>query len=65
MDGIQLLTPAEAAAYLRMSKAWLALQRMAGTGPQYIRLGTTSIRYLKSDLNRYIEDGKCIEEAGE
>jgi predicted DNA-binding transcriptional regulator AlpA len=54
------MTCKEAAVYMRMSIAWLAHQRMAGTGPQYVRLGERAVRYRRSDLDRYIADGECI-----
>jgi excisionase family DNA binding protein len=48
-DDETLLTPAEAAKYLKISLSWLAKGRMRGEGPPFVRLGR-SIRYLRSSL---------------
>ena len=40
----RLLTPKEAAKFLRLSVSWLAKARMRGDGPPYMKLGR-SIRY--------------------
>ena len=49
----RLLTPKEAAIFLRVSTSWLAKARMRGDGPPYAKLGG-SIRYLESALVRWI-----------
>ena len=36
---VALLTPAEAAKFLRISESWLAKARMRGDGPPFIRIG--------------------------
>ncbi len=46
---INLLTPKDAAAFLKLSLAWLAKARMRGDGPPYIKLGK-SVRYSKVAL---------------
>jgi predicted DNA-binding transcriptional regulator AlpA len=49
-SGIErLLTPKEAAHFLRVSLSWLAKARMRGDGPPYIRIGR-SIRYAEAIL---------------
>ena len=46
---VALLTPAEAAKFLRISESWLAKARMRGDGPPFIRIGH-SIRYSQTAL---------------
>lgn len=53
--GIELLTTAEAARYLGMSKAFLERDRWAGARIPFVRLGSRSVRYRVSDLDAYIE----------
>ena len=43
----RLLTPKEESQILRVSVSWLAKQRMAGTGPPYLKFGR-SVRYTAS-----------------
>jgi predicted DNA-binding transcriptional regulator AlpA len=45
----ELLTPKEAARFLRMSGSFLAKGRMRGDGPRYRKL-SRAVRYSKSDL---------------
>jgi predicted DNA-binding transcriptional regulator AlpA len=45
----ELLTPKEAAGFLRLSESFLAKARMRGDGPRYRKL-SRSVRYLKADL---------------
>jgi predicted DNA-binding transcriptional regulator AlpA len=45
----RLLTPKEAANFLRLSLSWLAKGRMRGDGPPYVKLGR-AIRYRESAL---------------
>jgi predicted DNA-binding transcriptional regulator AlpA len=49
----RLLTPKEAANFLRLSSSWLAKARMRGDGPPFVKPGR-SIRYRESDLLRWI-----------
>jgi hypothetical protein len=48
-DSIELLTPKEAATFLRLSESFLAKARMRGDGPRYRKL-SRSVRYLRADL---------------
>jgi excisionase family DNA binding protein len=48
-----LLTPAEAAAFMKVSLSFLAKARHAGTGPVYRKIGR-AVRYLRSDLDTYL-----------
>jgi Helix-turn-helix domain len=50
--GGRLLTPKEAADYLRVSLSWLAKARMRGDGPPYATFGR-SIRYPENSLITY------------
>jgi hypothetical protein len=43
-SGERLLTPRDAANFLRVSGSWLAKARMRGDGPPYLKIGR-SIRY--------------------
>ena len=45
----ELLTPKEAAGFLRLSASFLAKARMRGDGPRYRKL-SRSVRYLRADL---------------
>jgi len=51
----------DAARYLNVSDSWLRQTRMAGRadGPPYRRLGTRMIRYLRVDLDRWLEQRVC------
>jgi hypothetical protein len=46
---VVLLTPKEAARFLKVSLSWLAKARMRGDGPRYIKFGK-SIRYSEAAL---------------
>ena len=46
-----LLTPSEAATYLRASKSYLDKLRVYGGGPRFLRFGKRKILYRKSDLD--------------
>lgn len=50
----RLLTPKEAAHFLRVSVSFLAKARMRGDGPIYIRIGR-SIRYAVSALLQWLK----------
>ena len=51
----QLLTTAEAATYISMSKAFLERDRWAGARIPFIKMGSRAVRYRKSDLDAYID----------
>jgi excisionase family DNA binding protein len=46
-----LLTVAEAAKYLRVSKSFLDKSRVSGGGPEFIRIGKRKILYRTSALD--------------
>ncbi len=49
-----LVTVAEAAAILRVSKSSLHKWRCAGSGPKYIKIGSR-VRYRAADLANFVE----------
>jgi hypothetical protein len=51
---VVLLTPKEAAMFLRVSLSWLAKARMSGDGPPYIQIGR-SIRYSEDALIQWMK----------
>lgn len=50
----QLLSTAEAANYLGVSKAFLERDRWAGARVPFIKVGARAVRYRLDDLNTYI-----------
>lgn len=50
-----LLTTAQAAHYLCVSKAFLERDRWAGARVPFIRIGSRTVRYRRTDLDAYIE----------
>lgn len=50
-----LLTTAQAADYLGVSKAFLERDRWAGAQIPFIRVGTRSVRYQRSTLESYVQ----------
>lgn len=51
----RLLTTAEAAGFLGVSKAFLERDRWAGARVQFIKVGSRAVRYRLSDLEHFIE----------
>jgi predicted DNA-binding transcriptional regulator AlpA len=49
----RLLTPKEAASFLRVSDSWLAKARMRGDGPPFLKVGR-SIRYSRAALVQWL-----------
>ena len=58
-----LLSTEQAGQYLNRHPRTLANERVAGTGPRYIRMGR-QIRYQKSDLDAYIQQGQVVRGGG-
>jgi predicted DNA-binding transcriptional regulator AlpA len=59
-------TEEEAAAYIAMSRSFLRQSRMNGDlegrvpGPRFIKVGSRAIRYLREDLDMWLETfAKC------
>lgn len=48
-----LLTPVEAARFLKVSLSWLAKARMRGDGPAYVKVGR-AIRYGDAALSQWM-----------
>jgi len=53
---MELLTPKEAAHFLKLSVSFLAKARMRGDGPKYRKL-SRAVRYPKSDLLDWVRAG--------
>jgi predicted DNA-binding transcriptional regulator AlpA len=49
-----LLTPKEAALFLKMSESWLAKARMRGDGPPFIKIGR-AIRYSEAAVQQWLK----------
>ena len=54
----ELLTPKEAARFLKMSTSFLAKKRMHGGGPTYSKSGR-SVRYTKAALLKWLKSREC------
>ena len=50
----QTLTSLQTARFIGMSESWLRQTRMRGGGPPFLKLGR-SVRYFRSDLQRWLE----------
>jgi predicted DNA-binding transcriptional regulator AlpA len=57
----QTLTNDEAAEYIGFSSSWMRQSRMSGRvdTPPFLRVGGRSIRYLRTDLDRWLEQRRC------
>ena len=51
---MELLTTKQAAELLGVSMAFLERDRRAGATVPFVRIGSRTVRYLKSDLEEYI-----------
>ncbi|MDJ0709567.1 MAG: helix-turn-helix domain-containing protein [Woeseiaceae bacterium] len=56
---MELLTTKQAAKYLGVSMAFLERDRWAGAQVPFVRIGSRTVRYLKSDLEEYIRERRC------
>lgn len=67
MEQQRALTEIQAAEYLSVSRSLLRQSRMNGeregrlSGPAFIKLGSRSIRYLREDLDKWLESFPRIE----
>lgn len=52
----ELLTTAQAATYLCVSKAFLERDRWAGARIPFIKVGSRAVRYRREDLENYVEN---------
>ena len=55
--GPALLSERDAAIYLGMSMSYLRKSRRFGEGPEFVRIGSKTIRYRVSDLQVFIDAG--------
>jgi excisionase family DNA binding protein len=53
-----LLTEEEAATLLRVKRFTLRKWRRTGGGPRFIRCGWRLIRYVRSDIDEWLNDNK-------
>lgn len=53
-----LLTTADAARYLGVSKAFLERDRWAGAKVPFVQIGNRAIRYEQSDLEKFIANNR-------
>jgi excisionase family DNA binding protein len=56
----KLLTTAEAATLLGVSKAFLERDRWAGARVPFVRVGARAVRYRRSDLDAFVESHKHV-----
>ena len=54
----KLLTTAEAAAFLGVSKAFLERDRWAGARIPFVRIGSRAVRYERSTLEEHVRQGR-------
>ena len=54
----EMLTPKEAAKFMKMSASFLAKKRMNGDGPTYSKSGR-SVRYSKAALLNWLKSREC------
>ena len=50
-----LLTPTEAADFVKLTPRFLAVRRSTGDGPKFVKISPTCVRYLQSDLLAWVE----------
>lgn len=53
MAATEIMTVIEAAGYVRLAETTLNKMRVAGTGPQFLKMGK-AVRYRRSDLDDWI-----------
>lgn len=55
----QIWTPKQAAAWLGLSQSTMAKQRLSGSGPVYIKLGSRRVGYREADLEEWVQSNRC------
>jgi hypothetical protein len=60
-----VMTPAEAAAYIRRDEKTLKWWRYVGRGPSYLKMEGGQIRYRASDLEAYLQSQRIDPRAEE
>ncbi|MDF1600370.1 helix-turn-helix domain-containing protein [Mesorhizobium sp. YIM 152430] len=59
LNQLELMTPREAAIYLRSSTSTLAKYRMSGRGPKFIRHSNRKTLYRRADLDAWLQAATC------
>ncbi len=57
-EGCALLTEAQAATLLGVSRSYLAKSRVTGNGPEFIRIGR-SVRYMQEGMQAFLKQHRC------
>ena len=65
MTQTKLMRTEEAAGYLGIRKSALDVMRVRGEGPDFVRTGRRMVRYLKEDLDEWINRRRNVPEAHE
>ena len=60
-----VLTEAETAEFLKVTQFALRKLRRSGLGPRFIRCGSRLIRYLRNDVEAWLEQNKFTSVANE
>jgi excisionase family DNA binding protein len=58
-------TPKQAAVYLSLGLSTLAKMRLAGTGPDFVRPCSNSVRYHREALNKWMASTLAVPQAAE
>jgi len=56
MEPIGLLSPEQAAEYLGYTARFLAIRRMKGDGPKFVKISARAVRYRQADLDAWINE---------
>lgn len=57
-SGLDLIKTEEAAALLCVKRSTLEVWRCHGDGPPWVRVGRKAVRYRRSDVMNFIQDGQ-------
>lgn len=63
MEPGDLLDERQAAAVLSTPRNTLRVWRTKGKGPAYVRVGGRNVRYLRADIDAFIQAGRVDPEA--
>lgn len=55
MEAKRLLTPVQVSKWLGLSTGALAQKRYLGNGPQFVKLGGKSVRYVEADVAAWLD----------
>lgn len=59
-DEMKLYSPTDAAGLLGLQPRTLERHRREGTGPRFIRISATCVRYRRRDLLQWIEEREAV-----